>query len=75
VNRDYEGLAIVSHRTATVTVTIVGLEAADVQSGANVIRAAIVDAGGATDFCARLLDENDRPIKMLRTTLTARWRR
>ena len=36
--------------------------------GANVIRAAIVNAGGATDFCARFLDENDRPI----TTLTAR---
>ena len=37
-------------------------------AGANVIRAAIVNAGGATDFCARFLDENDRPIK----TLTAR---
>ena len=40
--------------------------------GANVIRAAIVNAGGATDFCARFLDENDRPIKTLTTTLTAR---
>jgi hypothetical protein len=37
--------------------------------GANVIRAAIVNAGGATDFCARFLDENDRPIKTLTTTL------
>jgi hypothetical protein len=36
-------------------------------AGANVIRAAIVNAGGATDFCARFLDANDRPI----TTLTA----
>jgi len=36
-------------------------------TGANVIRAAIVNAGGATDFCARFLDEHDRPI----TTLTA----
>ena len=36
-------------------------------AGANVIRAAIVNAGGATDFCARFLDEHDRPI----TTLTA----
>ena len=41
-------------------------------AGANVIRAAIVNAGGATDFCARFLDENDRPIKTLTATLTAR---
>ena len=40
--------------------------------GANVIRAAIVNAGGATDFCARFLDENDRPIKTLTATLTSR---
>ena len=33
--------------------------------GANMIRAAVVNAGGATDFCARFLDENDRPIKGL----------
>lgn len=37
--------------------------------GANVIRAAIVNAGGATDFCARFLDENDRAIKTLTATL------
>jgi hypothetical protein len=37
------------------------------QAGANVIRAAIVNAGGATDFCARFLDADDEPI----TTLTA----
>jgi hypothetical protein len=40
--------------------------------GANVMRAAIVNAGGATDFCARFLDENDRPIRTLTATLTAR---
>ena len=40
------------------------------KAGANVIRAAIVNAGGATDFCARFLDENDRPIKTLTATLT-----
>jgi hypothetical protein len=39
--------------------------------GANVIRAAIINAGGATDFCARFLDENNRPIKMLTATLIA----
>ena len=32
------------------------------KKGANVIRAAVVNAGGATDFCARILDENDRPV-------------
>jgi hypothetical protein len=40
--------------------------------GPNVIRAAIVNAGGATDFCARFLDENERPITTLTATLTAR---
>ena len=38
--------------------------------GPNVIRAAIVNAGGATDFCARFLDANDRPINTLTATLT-----
>ena len=42
--------------------------------GANVVRAAIVNAGGATDFCARFLDENDRPIRTLTATLTATGR-
>jgi hypothetical protein len=39
--------------------------------GPNVIRVAIVNAGGATDFCARFLDENDRPITTLTATLTS----
>lgn len=42
------------------------------KQGANVIRAAIVNAGGATDFCARFLDENDRPITTLRAILPGR---
>ena len=29
----------------------------------NIVRAAIINAGGATDFCARCLDSEDRPIK------------
>ena len=41
------------------------------KQGANVIRAAIVNAGGATDFCARFLDTNDQPIKTLTATLEA----
>ena len=32
------------------------------RKGRNVIRAAIINGGGATDFCARFLDENDKPI-------------
>ncbi len=39
------------------------------KKGPNVIRAAIVNGGGATDFCARFLDENDKPIAGLGVTL------
>ena len=42
------------------------------KQGANVIRAAIVNAGGATDFCARFLDENDQPIKTLSASVIGR---
>jgi hypothetical protein len=35
--------------------------------GRNVIRAAVINGGGATDFCARFLDANDRPITQLKT--------
>ncbi len=37
--------------------------------GRNVIRAAIVNGGGATDFCARLLDADDKPIKDITVSL------
>jgi hypothetical protein len=33
------------------------------KKGPNVVRAAIVNGGGATDFCARFLDANDKSIK------------
>jgi hypothetical protein len=36
------------------------------RKGRNVIRAAIINGGGATDFCARFLDENDQPITGLK---------
>jgi hypothetical protein len=42
------------------------------RKGPNVIRAAIVNAGGATDFCARFLDEADRPIRDLAVSVTDR---
>jgi len=32
------------------------------KKGLNVIRAAVVNGGGATDFCARILDSNDKPL-------------
>jgi hypothetical protein len=35
------------------------------KKGPNVIRAAIINGGGATDFCARFLDAEDRPIEAL----------
>jgi hypothetical protein len=40
------------------------------KKGPNVIRAAVVNGGGATDFCARFLDAEDRPV----TALTIRLR-
>jgi hypothetical protein len=39
--------------------------------GAHVIRGAIINAGGATDFCARLLDAGDQPIRSITVELPA----
>jgi hypothetical protein len=39
------------------------------RKGRNIIRAAIINGGGATDFCARFIDGNDRPITGLSVTL------
>jgi hypothetical protein len=41
------------------------------QKGPNVLRAAIVNGGGATDFCARFLDGEYRAVKDIRVTLVA----
>ena len=41
------------------------------KKGPNVIRAAIVNAGGATDFCARFLDAEDRPLKGIAVNLAS----
>lgn len=35
------------------------------KKGANVVRGAIINAGGATDFCARFLDPDDNPVRGL----------
>jgi hypothetical protein len=37
--------------------------------GSNVVRAAIVNGGGATDFCARFLDAEDKPLKEITVSL------
>jgi hypothetical protein len=33
------------------------------QKGPNIVRGAIINGGGATDFCARFLDADDKPLK------------
>jgi hypothetical protein len=40
------------------------------QKGPNVVRAAVVHGGGATDFCARFLDADDKPIKGIAASLS-----
>ena len=39
--------------------------------GPNVVRAAIINGGGATDFCARFLDAEDKPLKEITVSLGA----
>jgi cephalosporin-C deacetylase len=39
------------------------------KKGANIVRAAIINGGGATDFCARFLDSDDKPIKSVTVRL------
>ena len=41
------------------------------EKGTNVIRAAVVNAGGATDFCARILDADDKPLTRFTVNLPA----
>jgi hypothetical protein len=39
------------------------------QKGSNVVRAAVFNAGGATDFCARFLDAENKPVKEITVRL------
>jgi hypothetical protein len=41
------------------------------RKGANIVRFAVVNGGGATDFCARFLDAEDRPLQGLSVRLEA----
>ena len=38
--------------------------------GLNTIRAAVINAGGATDFCARFLDTDDHPVRGISVRLS-----
>ena len=38
--------------------------------GPNIVRAAIINGGGATDFCARFLDSEDKPLKEFTVSLS-----
>jgi len=40
------------------------------KKGPNVIRCVVINGSGATDFCARFLDANDKPITNLKLTLS-----
>jgi hypothetical protein len=41
------------------------------KKGPNIIRGAVFNAGGATDFCARFLDADEKPLKAFTITLAA----
>jgi hypothetical protein len=41
------------------------------KQGANIVRAAIINGGGATDFCARFIDEQGNPVKDFTVSLGA----
>jgi hypothetical protein len=40
------------------------------KKGPNVVRCAVINGGGATDFCARFLDAADKPMKNLTLSLS-----
>lgn len=41
------------------------------QKGPNVVRGAIINGGGATDFCVRFLDPEDQPLQGFTVSLTS----
>lgn len=42
------------------------------KKGPNIVRCAVVNAGGATDFCARFLDSQDKPLQGLAVSVGQR---
>lgn len=41
------------------------------KKGTNIVRCAVINGGGATDFCARFLDADDKPLKGFTLSLGA----
>ncbi len=41
------------------------------KKGPNIVRCVVVNAGGATDFCARFLDAQEKPVKGFTVSLSA----
>lgn len=41
------------------------------KKGPNIVRCAVINGGGATDFCARFLDPEDRPLKQFTVSVEA----
>jgi hypothetical protein len=41
------------------------------KKGPNIVRCAVINGGGATDFCARFLDAEDRPLKGFTVSVAA----
>jgi len=41
------------------------------KKGQNIVRCAVINGGGATDFCARFLDAEDRPLKDFTVSVAA----
>jgi hypothetical protein len=46
-------------------------ERVTLEKGVNTIRVAVINAGGATDFCARFLDADDSPVRGISVRLPA----
>lgn len=42
----------------------------ELNKGANIVRVAVVNGGGATDFCARFFDADDKPLKGITVSLS-----
>jgi hypothetical protein len=40
------------------------------KKGPNIVRAAVVNGGGATDFCARFLEKDDSPVREITVSLS-----
>jgi len=41
------------------------------RKGPNIVRCAVVNGGGAADFCARFLDRNASPVREISVSLSA----